>query len=366
MEENMQYKQLTIFLSLLSLLIVSVSAIWLPSATTAAPDNPDASGTSLAAVSEMTGMVASTPALIRVNNFPQQIAEASNNNVLVGNFGGITNGSIVYETDQSGNLVDTKISGSSVQDIKLIPLSPAIHLEKTVGTNPAVCATTDEVVVAPGTAVTYCYEITNTGSVTLTRHNLVDSEVGTILNNFPYSLVPGASAFITQTATILTDTVNSATWTAYNPGPIDVATDTDVATVTMPAPAIELVKTVGTNPAACATTNQLMVQEGTAVTYCYEVTNTGNTNLTVHTLVDSELGTLFNNLAYNLVPGASAFITATATITQNTVNTAIWTAQAGGGLEATAAATARVNTDYMLYLPVIIKETAGTAMQPED
>ncbi len=458
--------------------------------------------------------------LAPISDFPQQLAEAGNDNVLIGNFSGTqegvveltpdgtvvdiynppavggnrgvyelpngniltTNGSGVYEIDRSGNLVDTKISGMSAQYIELIQLGPEIHLEKTVGTDPGVCATTDEVTVPEGTAVTYCYEVTNTGTITLTRHDLADSELGTILNNFPFTLIPGASAFLTQTVTIMTDTVNSATWTAYNPGPIDVVTATDVATVTIAIPAIELAKTVGTDPAVCATNNSItilpgtavtycyevtntgvvtltrhdladselgpiltnfpftllpgasafltqtvtivtdtvnmatwtaynpgptsvvsatdvatvtialpdielvktvgteltgcatdssiIVPVGTAVTYCYEVTNTGNVSLTLHTVVDSELGTLVDNLVYDLLPGASVFITATTTITQNTVNTATWTAQTNSGFEATASATASVllpeEGDFTIYLPVIIKETTGTAVLRED
>ncbi len=91
-----------------------------------------------------------------------------------------------------------------------------IDLTKTVGTDPNTCATTDAIVVEVGTDVTYCYEVENTGSSTLNFHSLIDSELGTILNDFPYALAPGASAFLTQTATIYTDTVNGAMWTAYN------------------------------------------------------------------------------------------------------------------------------------------------------
>ena len=45
---------------------------------------------------------------------------------------------------------------------------------------------------------------------------------------------------------------------------------------------IELNVTVGRDPAACATGNELVVPSGTDVTYCYEVTNTGLTTLTTH------------------------------------------------------------------------------------
>ncbi|MGH9172838.1 MAG: hypothetical protein ACRD1H_00705, partial [Vicinamibacterales bacterium] len=69
------------------------------------------------------------------------------------------------------------------------------------------------------TEVTYCYEVTNTGSVTFTLHDLEDSELGTLLENFPYTLTPGASAFITDSTTLIEDTTNTATWTAYSSEP---------------------------------------------------------------------------------------------------------------------------------------------------
>jgi hypothetical protein len=50
-----------------------------------------------------------------------------------------------------------------------------------------------------------------------------------------YTLAPNASAFLTQTAVISRPTVNTATWTAFNPGPVDVAVASDTASVWMPS-----------------------------------------------------------------------------------------------------------------------------------
>ncbi len=343
--------------------------------------------------------------LALINAFPQQLAQASNSNILVGNFSGTqegvveltpagvvvdvydppglsgyrgayelpngniltTNGSGVYEIDRSGNLVDTKISGVSAQYIELVQPGPKIRLDKTAGTDPSACAPTDEITVTMGTAVTYCYEVTNTGSVTLTIHDLVDSELGPVFTTLFYPLVPGASAFITQTAPVMTTTVSTGTWTAYNPDYTDVVTATDTTTVTVVSPAVALVKTVGTDPSACAPTNSITVPAGTAVTYCYEVTNTGDVTFAVHTLVDNQLGLLLDNFAYDLVPGASAFITAAVTITQSTVNTATWTAQTDS-FEAAATAAASVllegDAGQIIYLPMIVSEPPGTAVNP--
>lgn len=111
--------------------------------------------------------------------------------------------------------------------------SSAISLDTTVGTDSSVCASTDGITVASGTMVYYCYEVTNTGTVTLTLHDLMDTELGTLLNAFPYNLAPSASAFITASTVITESTVSTSTWTAYNAGPTDTATDTDTATVTV-------------------------------------------------------------------------------------------------------------------------------------
>ncbi|MEP0774761.1 MAG: immune inhibitor A, partial [Acidobacteriota bacterium] len=120
------------------------------------------------------------------------------------------------------------------------PQLPSISLAKTVGTAPAVCATTDAITVPAGTTVYYCYEVTNTGNVTLNLHDLVDSELGTIFSGFSYSLIPGASAYIVVDAVITTTTTNTATWTAYNAGPTNVATAEDSATVTVIHPNIDV------------------------------------------------------------------------------------------------------------------------------
>lgn len=331
--------------------------------------------------------------LAAIDNFPQQISEAANGNILIGNFIGdqegvveltaagalvdvynpaalggnrgayelpngnilTTNGDGVHEIDRDGNLVESKIVDVSAQYIEFLQVEPAISLDKTVGTNPATCATTAEIAVEPGTAVFYCYQVTNIGDINLTRHDLEDSELGPILSNFSYTLVPGASAFLTQTTTVTTDTVNLATWTAYNPGPADVVSATDVATVTMLFPSLEVNKTVGTGP-GCATTDSITVITTTAVTYCYVVTNIGPITLTRHDLVDSELGTLLDDFPFTLVPGASAFLTATTTITQTTINTATWTAETALGNTASDTDTATVLVGYFIYLPIIIRD----------
>jgi hypothetical protein len=327
-----------------------------------------------------------------ISSFPQQIYDIDNGNVLVANFSGtvgvhefqadgtpvgvynpagvsgnrgvyqLPNGNIltssgggVFEIDRDQNLVETKYSGVA-RFIQYVFIEN-IDFNKTVGLDSSACATTSEISVAPDTAVTYCFEVTNNTTITLTQHDLIDSHLGVILDDFSFTLTPGASIFLTQTAVITATTVNTATWTATGLDPADVYESTDTATVNVIPPSIALSKTVGTDPSACADTDEIGVAEGTTVTYCYEVTNTGLTTLAFHDLDDSELGEILDGLAFNLEPGASAFITATAFITEATVNTALWTAYNAGPTDVvTATDSATVN---ILTPAISLAKTVG-------
>ena len=250
----------------------------------------------------------------------------------------------------------TRAALTAVVDVGLRPApavaggAPAINLTTTVGTDPARCATGDSIVVGPGTLVVYCHTVENTGGVSLSRHDLVDSELGTVLNNFPYTLVPGASAFLTSSTTVSETTANNATWTAYNPGPVDVAVDSDGALVTVIPPSVDLTTTVGTDPSVCASGTHLDVTAGSQVTYCYMVTNTGSTVLSRHHLVDSELGAILNDFPYTLSPSASAFLTTSTTIAATTVSTSQWTAFNPGPVDtATDTETLTVTVGGLLF-----------------
>jgi hypothetical protein len=114
---------------------------------------------------------------------------------------------------------------------------PLISLDKTVGLTADVCAVTDSIVVASGTPVTYCYTVWNLGTVTLTLHDLADSELGPIFTGLPYDLAVGAGVFTTVNDIPITATVtNTGTWTSFNPGPTDVVSAVDTATVVVAVP----------------------------------------------------------------------------------------------------------------------------------
>ncbi|HNB52793.1 MAG TPA: hypothetical protein PK530_12665, partial [Anaerolineales bacterium] len=136
----------------------------------------------------------------------------------------------VYSTLVFAKNNETVPNGSPSQTQSQAPTQAAIDFRKTVGVDPGECASTQYIITYDG-SVTYCYQVTNTGPITLTVHDLTDSELGSILSSFAYTLTPGASYYFTQTVVITQNTVNTATWTASNPDLAEIASDTDAATV---------------------------------------------------------------------------------------------------------------------------------------
>lgn len=106
---------------------------------------------------------------------------------------------------------------SSTPGMAAPPTGPGMVLTTTVGTDPHTCAGTDTINVPPGTAVTYCYTVTNNTSGRMTAHLLEDTAVGTIFSDYGYVLNAGASLAITNTVTANSSTTNEATWQASSP-----------------------------------------------------------------------------------------------------------------------------------------------------
>ncbi len=238
-------------------------------------------------------------------------------------------------TDQRGAGFPRVLGGTVDMGAFERDISPSIVMSKTVGTDPAACATTDNITVAAGTDVYYCYTVTNTGDVTLPLHDLVDDELGTLLDDFAFNLAPGATVSTVDAGAVISITAtssvtNTAVWTAFV-DPSVTASFTDTAMVNVVNPSITMTKTVGTDPAACATTDNITVAEGTDVYYCYTVTNTGDVALPLHDLVDDQLGTLLDDFPFDLAPGATvstvdAGAVISITATSSVTNTAVWTA----------------------------------------
>ncbi|MGB3717449.1 MAG: M4 family metallopeptidase, partial [Candidatus Promineifilaceae bacterium] len=137
---------------------------------------------------------------------------------------------------------------AQVDDVSLSCVIPDISLEKTVGLDPTTCATTDSISVPAGgggTTVYYCYEATNTGTITVTNHSLVDSELGPLVMGLDYPLGPGETVnnvamSYTISATITATTVNTATWTAMAPAGAQASASSSATVTVLPPTSVSL------------------------------------------------------------------------------------------------------------------------------
>lgn len=108
-------------------------------------------------------------------------------------------------------------SASSISDsstITFVTPTPSLELIATVGENNVECATAESIVLAGPQSVYFCYTAINTGNVRLNRHDIGDAFNGPLLTDFPFSLMPGASAFLLQESLPMMSVANTSTWTA--------------------------------------------------------------------------------------------------------------------------------------------------------
>ena len=256
---------------------------------------------------------------------------------------------------------DSSVShpGWDIDDVKVQSCvasgNPSVVMTKTVSTSNS-CGSTDIVAVEPDTMVYYCYTVQNSGDVTLTVHNLVDDQLGTVLSNYNYTLAPGAStSVITSTMIGVSDVVNTATWSASGQSlPAVFASDSATVTVNL-NPSVLMTKTVNSDN-SCGTSSNISVPPNSTVYYCYTVTNTGNVMLSSHDLVDDQLGTLLSGYAYDLAPGASTSMLFSTTVgTTPITNTATWMASRANVPAVSFSDTATVEIGFKLYMPIIAK-----------
>ncbi|MCB0075577.1 MAG: hypothetical protein KDE20_29185, partial [Caldilineaceae bacterium] len=116
------------------------------------------------------------------------------------------------------------------------------------------------------------------------NNNLLD-----LTEQWTYTCVSNISIDTTNVVTATANPVDNA----GNDLPGNNATDTDDAEVDLVSPALTLAKTVyeGQNSgASCPGSELITVNVGTAITYCFVVTNTGDTYLDTIVISDTTLG----------------------------------------------------------------------------
>lgn len=248
--------------------------------------------------------------------------------------------------------------------------APNVRLDITVGPAadyctmpgmPANCtvppASATLVSVGPGEDVVVAYTINNIGTVTLNRQDLEDTFLGDILTDFPFTLVPANTAFITQRYAAPAAPGNlqrQARWTARSSSTGESASDVDTYRIRVLQPTFTVRATVAPASAVCGDVDDINTCTRpipTAIPYVagrklvvgFEVTNIGGVTFKRHDLVDPGLGVILADFPFTLIPDATAFILQFDTPPSAVVRTGIWTARTATGYETNAVATYRVS-----------------------
>jgi uncharacterized repeat protein (TIGR01451 family) len=200
---------------------------------------------------------------------------------------------------------------------------------------------------AAGIPVTYSYQVTNTGNVTLNPVAVTDPMKGlSPVTCTSTSLAPTVSetctaSYTTTQADVAAGSIkNTGTATGTSPSGTTVTATSSVTVPAKQAPAIGIVKTASIKSYSAP---------GTLVTYYYKVTNTGNVTLTSVTVTDPMSGlSKVSCPGTSLAPAVSETCTATYTTTQADVdrgsikNTGTVSGTSPSGTKVTASSTAIV------------------------
>jgi pimeloyl-ACP methyl ester carboxylesterase len=272
-------------------------------------------------------------------------------------------GSAYTATIQAGGQVTTTLtltpaahSAEIIASVESITVSTSVEV---IRPDIDVRVTPDQMMIRSGHTVTFTYQITNTGDITLTAVTLVDDN-GTpgdsgddhiICENV--SLAASATESYSRSVTLNQQTTMVATATGRPPLGNDV-TASDSTAVRVISPAIDLAVTV----------HPTVIGVGELVTYTYQITNTGDVTLTGVTVVDDN-GTPGNSdddftvCEYAALPSvATESCNYSVALAQTATNVAVVTGRDPLGLDVTDGDSTTVTVGVQIYLPIVTRNGA--------
>ncbi len=216
-----------------------------------------------------------------------------------------------------------------------------------------------------GKVLTYTYTVTNSGTVNISQLSAEDTLFGTLLLT-PTTLLPGTSSSIVVTRTTVEGDLVGAvkqttTVSGISVGGNLISTAID-SVVTLLDVGLRLKSSLAIAGLAdpCQGAETMRVPVGTKIIHCIQATNTGSLTLTPHTVSDSHLGTLMQQVDHPLTAGESFAFTYTETINSASVNSA------SNGDAASAATTLGANTiewiATVVYTPPVGEPPLGNAL----
>lgn len=178
-----------------------------------------------------------------------------------------------------------------------------------------------------GTPVTFCLVVENNGNTNV--NSIVVSNASLGIAPILVGTLPSGGVFATSVAAVVTGSwIHVATVDGTDPND-DPVSDQDSVTVEIIAPALLLQKSVylgHDSGASCPGAEQVEGTNGTPLTYCFHVSNIGDTPLTGVVLSDAGLPGFPDTALGTLEPAASASLFFEATLLASRINTATATA----------------------------------------
>jgi uncharacterized repeat protein (TIGR01451 family) len=218
-----------------------------------------------------------------------------------------------------------------------------------------------------GEIITYSFTVTNTGNTTLSNLTLTDSKLGAITLN-KTTLPPKETAFGSATHTVvvadfpgpLTNTATASS-TDSQSNPVTCSDDASVD-LTPYTPEITINKTASLT-GTCPGSDPLTVQVGDTVTYCFNVTNTGDVMLYGITVIDNIYGPVTLGTT-TLAPGASIEGTLTHVVEESDAPSVTDTATAMGTDPLDGTVTDTDNCTIKVLRVALEKSSSPTAVAP--
>ena len=232
------------------------------------------------------------------------------------------------------------VSADDSTEVGLIPLVPSVNIETTVypgHDDGSSCASATESVSGNfGDLVTYCLEVTNTGNTTLSSVYVFDNDIE--FHEEVDDLPPGESRLLPVERRIESDLTNLANVTAHPvledgsdiPNLSDVTDADDANVLVVPhSAAIVIENTVyhghdGGDSCGGDEASEIAVgYPDSPVTFCFKVTNSGNSHLGSIVVTNPVLGDFTDSTSIGqLAPGETKTISLPSTITSTTENKA--------------------------------------------
>jgi hypothetical protein len=231
------------------------------------------------------------------------------------------------------------VSDSDTSGVTQLAYSPAIKIDNVIGLGHGSdsCANARDLVDGfMGDDISYCFIVTNTGDTYLSKVSIVDDAIDyTVV--LPFGLAPGETIVSSYPSAISGDIINVAVVTA-TPANEDLSPIDGLKNVVSEDPSqtnkfdlvggIKIENTVYDSSIAdssCSTSiESIEGTYGTPSTYCFKVSNTGETHLNNVIVTNAELAYTSNSIKA-LAPGESILLSVPSKITSTLKNTAIVT-----------------------------------------